>query len=132
MEGMATEPREGRGSYSARAGRAARVTRSRPSPRGSDGPILPPMACPRRALAPVLSDEGQPQQRGAQRDAADHVVVGDQVPGLADQEAGADRRLAVLPAQQRAHLQQARLRLGEGLASATTAGCLGHVSRVDR
>ena len=54
MEGMATEPREGRGPYSARAGRVARVTRSRPSPRGGGGRILPPMTLPRRALAPVL------------------------------------------------------------------------------
>ena len=54
MEGMATEPREGRGPYSARAGRVARVTRSRPSPRGGGGRILPPMTLPRRAPAAVL------------------------------------------------------------------------------
>ena len=46
-----------------------------------------------------------------QRRLADHVIVGDDVAFVADEEAGPDAGLAVLPFEQRPHLQQLRARL---------------------
>jgi hypothetical protein len=59
-----------------------------------------------RALAAVGRAVDEAVTLRLQRDVADDVVVGDEVAGIADEEARADRRLAVLPAQQRANLHQ--------------------------
>ena len=58
------------------------------------------------ALAAVDAGVGQPVALGLQRHLADDVVVGDDQAVVTDEEARADRGLAVLALQQRAHLQQ--------------------------
>ena len=78
------------------------------------------------ALAAVHRGVDQPVARGLQRKLADHVVVGHQQPAFFNQEAGADRGLAVLRLQQGAHLQQpATCALVDALAGAGDRGVGG-------